>query len=147
MNPVPLNLMVKLVFWTDPFDGLAPLNVGCGLFTLNVPAVADPPPGAGLTTPMRKSPARIKKLSGMVPLNAVSETKRVEIGVPSTVIRDVSLKFVPATEIETAGDPASAEFGVTEEAVGTGLSTFTENAAVPRPAPETKPFNVRGWAV
>ena len=54
---------------------------------------------------------------------------------------------MPVTEIETAGDPASAEFGVTAEAVGTGLSTFTEKAAVPPPAPDMMPLNVRGLAV
>ena len=55
--------------------------------------------------------------------------------------------MVPVTEIDTAGAPASAVFGVTPEAVGAGFSTFTEKAAVPPPLLDISPLNVCGLAV
>ncbi len=88
---------VIVIVWPGTMvAGVTPVIVGGGTGTTEkLPAIADPPPGAGFVTPIGVLPVRCRKLAGSVPLSDVAEPNVVATGVPPKVITDDATKLDP----------------------------------------------------
>ena len=67
---------------TGVLVGVTPVSVGTRLEMINVPPVADPPPGGVFVTPIATFPERRKNVFGIVPIRRVEDPSCVGIGVP-----------------------------------------------------------------
>jgi hypothetical protein len=109
---------------------------GAGSLTVNVKGAEVPPPGAGLDTVTIAVPGAVMSAAVIAACNWVPDTKVVARAVLFHCTVEDDTKFVPVTVNVKPGSPAKAEFGLSDTAVGAGLSTVKVNAVVvPPPGP------------
>jgi len=121
-KPVPVTVSVNPGPPADAADGLKPVTVGAGLFTLNVCAFEVPPPGVGLKTVTAAVPTDAMSPAAIVAVSCKAETKVVGRSLPFQRTREVGTNPMPFTVSVKPVLPAVAEAGLSPVVVGAGLS-------------------------
>ena len=95
--------------------------VATGLFTSNVTAAEDPPPGAGLFTVTRLAELPVRSAAGSAAVISVLLTRVVTSGELFQLTTEPARKLVPFTSRVVAVAPAVTLVGLTLVIVGTGF--------------------------
>lgn len=117
--------------------GAIVLRTGTGLLIVNVRAAEVPPPGVGLKTVTNAVPADARFPDGTVAVSEVLEPKVVAKSAPFQRTTELELNPVPVRVIENEPEPATAEFGLSNVSVGTGLVIVKGRLGeIPPPGPD-----------
>ncbi len=82
-----------------------------------------PPPGVGLVTVIRNTPAVRRSDAGMVAVNILEDTNTVVLAEPSKLTTELEIKLLPLTTIKNPGSPTFFMVGEILVVMGAGFPT------------------------
>jgi hypothetical protein len=103
------------------YSGAIAVIAATGLFTSNVTAPEEPPPGAGLCTVIRLAELPVRSAAGRAAVSSVLLTTVVRSGALFQLTAELARKLVPFTSRVVVTAPAVTLVGLTLVIVGTGF--------------------------